>query len=260
MCQERPLGLAHQLGMVGMAIVLGISLLLTAAHASSVRSDHPRIWLTPERLATLQARVAANTIEWQQVKQTADRYLDPGTTIPSSGASWYPLNFAIVYLMTGDTRYSDRAIQVIKDISIPYADGAITNTVGLHIASNGMVPTAVIYDWCYGRLSADDRSLLRQKMTYWVDYAAAHDWLGYPGHNYYFDWIRSEGISGLSLYGDDTKASGYLDDARSRYANDIVPYLNTYGAGGYWEEGPRLRRVPRLLADLHRRSEDGQRG
>jgi len=208
-----------------------------AAGEVKVRKDHPRIWVTPEKLAELKARAAANTPEWQELKQVVDRYLDPKSALPE-GDYAFVANFGLVYLVTGDVKYSDRSIQVMKENAVRIADDRVTPTrCDIHTGSRGIVFTAVGYDWNYGRLTPQDRAFFVEKMNGWTDIALKKGWLGFPAHNYYYDFLISEALVGLATAHENDKAPDYLADARRRFETTTLPLLASYGKGGYWGEG-----------------------
>src|SRR4029453_11541068 len=67
------------------AILLGFALITTARHTNAApeiavrdrvtAEKHPRIWLTPNVLSTLRAKVASDDPDWLRVKTDADRLL-----------------------------------------------------------------------------------------------------------------------------------------------------------------------------------------
>ncbi|MCC7478722.1 hypothetical protein IT575_09735 [bacterium] len=101
----------------------------------------PRLWLTPERLAGLEAARDANTPEWQRFSNEADGYLND--------EFWGDLiNFTIpftllYYKMTGDEQYAARSMELMDQFPL---DEWEISCCPYHNQIHNM---ALGYDWLY---------------------------------------------------------------------------------------------------------------
>ena len=92
------------------------------------------------------------------------------------------------------------------------------------------------YDWCYGMMSAGDRTTLEASVDRWVDHWRTQSWGGVPMHenNYYWGYLRNEIEWGMVRYDASlTFASTQLDDAFNvRLAKDFYPATGVIGGVG----------------------------
>ena len=175
---------------------------------------HPRIFLTPDKLLTLKAQAVANNARWTQVLSEADA--DDGE-MPAK---------ALAFQITGQAAYGDQAI---------------TAALAL-IADPNDYPTkageiALIYDWCYSRLSPAQRTTFIDYFNTWGDdNPKTEDFAGWgnywPRHGY------SYALVGLASYGDNPRGQEWLDEYRHRrFAENDLSLLTRIAAGGAWPEG-----------------------
>src|SRR5438552_3483258 len=92
---------------LGLLLLTGQSSPPRSASPPKVREGHPRIWLTPALLTNLRAQAASNSPRWQSLKRVCDRYPTPDW---SAGI----MNYALVYQVTGDPTYADKAIALMQ--------------------------------------------------------------------------------------------------------------------------------------------------
>lgn len=201
----------------------------------TVRTDRPRLWLTPDTLAALKARAVPTNPRWQALLDIANR---PGAGWDDAGIAGY----ALTYLMTGDPQYAAKAWTLMSQ-SMQAGLGQVSADSGYPCRSY-LPASAILYDWCHDALTDAQRSALQK------DIEACADWV-YPrtnpsraggwaidsvGNNYHagfqYTWL-----SGLALSGDSPKAQGYIDEALRRWNSMVLPYLNATAAGGALFEG-----------------------
>jgi len=183
----------------------------------SIPSSHPRIYLTPAKLAALQARALPSNPRWTQLKAEADKSADQYNMQAK----------ALVGQITGITSYCDEAIGVAMDmIADPYEWSTKAGDI------------ALVFDWCYNRLSS-------QQITQFVGYFNAllddiSNGQDAPGWgNYWPRWCYSSALIGLASYGDNPRAQEWLDDYRHRrYRDNDLSLLGHIADGGAWPEGP----------------------
>ena len=135
-----------------LAVVLASFGTKEPARAYTVRTEHPRIWLTPTVLAHLRAQAAANSPRWLALKHVCD-----SSSTPTWDVGIY--NYALAYQISSDPSYADRAIALMQ-LSVNDGMRAITGDSGYQ-ARNLLPGMAVGYDWCYPRLTPPQRTQFR---------------------------------------------------------------------------------------------------
>jgi hypothetical protein len=225
--------------MAGLALLFAPWCLPCQGAEYTVRSEHPRIWLTPSLLTRLRSQAAAGSPRWLALKQLCDGWL----SYPKPYGDW-ELNYSLAYLISGDVRYADRAI-ALAQAKIDMGMAAL-NQAGTHGYDVRYVlpDVAITYDWCYDRLTPAQRAAFRVQLEAWSDWvwpetnpSRATGWSVHnPGDNFYHGFMMTW-VVGLALYGDSPKAQGYIDVARTHWLTEARPYLEKYGAGGYFLEG-----------------------
>ena len=179
----------------------------------SIPTSHPRIYLTPEKLATLRARATPDNVRWTQLVAEADH--DPTRM----------LHNALVGVVADDPSYRVRAIDAALDRIAAGADWA--TAVG---------KLALVFDWCYDQLTPAERDTF---VTFFNDSADSPDFGGVPGWgNYWPRYSFSVAAMALATLGDNPRAEQWLDHFRyDRFRDHHVPALNKIAAGGGWPEG-----------------------
>ncbi len=196
-----------------------------------VRNDRPRIWVNSDTLPALKARAV----------QSNPRYMDWINMVDSHMLGSWDIgvsNYSLAYLITGSVPYADAALALL-DLWSADPIGAISGDSGYQcrVVLPGM---AVGFDYCYAHLTA------AQKTRYISAMEAMADWVwsrpgawgtDNPGNNYFQGFMMGVWLVGLALSGDSVKATGYLAISEQKYAQMVLPYLSTLGAGGVWLEG-----------------------
>jgi hypothetical protein len=210
-----------------------------AAHAAlpPVRAEHPRLWLHGDKLVRLRLAVAANSARWQSLKRACD-----GSFGSSSPYEVSVPNFALVYQLTGNPAYARKAIALMQGM-VDKSLAAITYDSGYGVRT--VLPAmAMGYDWCYDQMTPAQRTTFRRQMETWADWvwpetnpARATAWgVRLIGNNYYHGFMTTW-LVGLALHGESPKAAGYIENALRRWHEEVRPYLDRYGEGGYLLEG-----------------------
>jgi hypothetical protein len=179
-----------------------------------IPAGHPRLHLTPAKLTALQARAVPANPRWAQLKARAD---SPNTEIQGK---------ALVGLISGQATYCDQAITAALAQAASASDWA---TKGGDIA--------LVYDWCYARLSESQRNTLVAFFNQWGD--AVPKTNDSPGWgNYWPRYAYSYALMGLASYGENPRAGEWLDEFRyRRYRDSDLPLIERIAAGGGWPEG-----------------------
>ena len=230
------------------AVVLALAVPATAARADPVISTHPRLLLTAAENSRLLAKKNANDVSWQALKASADtlatysiypykfatRTTEPAGTIfyDYQGEGWYAatLPLAFAYRMTGDTRYSNKLIELTQEMIRAQSDPDNNPPNGLqpiqadsYYASRGVASTlAFIYDYCYDQLSSSLKQQMVALMNNYYDDVSVN---GYQAQtysnaadgNYFGGHLYGVALMGYASFGDNPRAQEMIDWARVRF-------------------------------------------
>ena len=176
----------------------------------SISNDHPRIYLTPTKLADLQARALPSNARWTQLKDVADNDADA------------MLQKALVSQVLNDASYCTDALALAQDKVD--ADEDCSSCPG---------DIALVFDWCYGQMSQAQKDDFIAYFNHRGDNPSYGDdpgWGNYwPRHGY------SYALMGLATYGDNARAKEWLDVYR--YEHTGLDLLDRIAPGGGWPEG-----------------------
>lgn len=239
-------------------------LMLTVRDASGLRNvdqvtveltqalpAHPRVWLTPERLSGLRQRAGGGDASWTRLQGALDAHMGDGyEDLGYAQNNWmiqYALGYQVLQLSNPSQAqaYAGKAIElaqyVLDNVPPIYEDSWLyfgDRAAGL----------AIVYDWCYDRLSPTQRGDLIDQMNAWVAeafampptilpdayYMAEHR----PGNNRYYAHFYGRAIVGLATLGENEPlAQQYMDAVKQQSRYEILPFRLRYGAGGGWSEG-----------------------
>ncbi len=186
----------------------------------TIPAGHPRLWLTPDRLAQAKTWYAAH----------------PFTPSPSD-----PLQSAFAYQLTGKAAYAQNAVTQLMNFTI--SSGELSGVASDNYRWADWVP--VVYDWCYDQMTPSQRSTFQARYDNYTTTEMGKDWggPGMPSNNYYWGVWRNELSWGIATWGDDPNAQSYLDDALvTRWRDDFLPWAAGPGAGGVPQEGTQYGR------------------
>lgn len=196
-----------------------------------IPANHPRIYLTPAKLAILQARAVPANPRWTALLDEAN---DPGGDMHAK---------ALVGILTGQADYCDLAI-----------DAALQTASDPGNWSSKAGDIALVYDWCHHRLTTAQRATFIDYFTAW----GAAEMTDPNGTdipcwgNYWPRWGYSFALAGLAAYGDTPNAAVWLDEYRHRrFRDNDVSLLDRIAAGGAWPEGmvyDWIANCPRVMA------------
>ena len=124
----------------------------------------------------------------------------------------------------------------------------------------------MVYDWCRGQMTADQR-------TRWMNYGnqavwnvwnynsakwggKSFPWTGWsvdnPSNNYYYSFLRATMLLALATYGENSQAPAWIDKFRTeKIANQLVPTFNRDLVGGGSREGTGYGTAMKGLFDLY---------
>ncbi|NIM19915.1 MAG: hypothetical protein GTO51_06675 [Candidatus Latescibacteria bacterium] len=224
-----------------------------------VKQQHPRIWLTPELKAKLVDRLNRNTPNAQELTSWCDQHINDGLSeyITSRATNLLrAINYALLYQITGDTRYAERAVQIIEyAFANPYTGYTIDSWVSFdnYYNSRYLVPAvAIVLDWCYDYMTSQRRTVFIDQLDTWASMivnAEPWSWRD-PSNNYFYGHMWGLLTTGYAIYGHHPNADNYLHEARDvmlpegiKYASGEQvqwPTFDNYigrAKGGMWNEG-----------------------
>lgn len=224
------------------------------ASSTIAAMPHPRIYLTPSRLAAIRARTSGEPAR-QRYEAALQRFLDalaqiPDVTSPQFESAIYdPESYIPLLALTYQLRRNDdpatamraagAAHTLVMRIANGYDTGArdFARDTGYDIRY-GLRNLMLAYDWMYDQFSSLERALIVKTATRWVDWY--HDTPGYaeswPMENYYAGYIQGIALTAVATAGDNNDADRILTLLRSKLGNEM-PVMNQRLAGGDWAEG-----------------------
>ena len=217
----------------------------TPARATDRSASHPRIWLTPATKGRLLARKRSGDPSWLKLKARADtlarysiypytdanRSNEPDNTIfyDYQGSGWYDatMPLALAYQMTGDTKYSDKLLQLADEMIAAQTRSENQPPHGVPpLRPDNYYPTrylgpviAIIYDWCYDRLGDTRRATMVNLMNAYFDdmRANAYQVNDHADGNYFSGHLLAAAWMGYASAGDNPRAQEMIDYARMRF-------------------------------------------
>lgn len=179
--------------------------------AYSPDGSRPRLWLTSERLSELNAARLADTPQWRSFQHECQSLLGED---PWDGVQTGVAYMALMYRLTGDTQYANRAFDFMDRAEDD------SSACAYDVAHTAHEYLALGYDWLYDLISANAtrKANYIQKMTnlsadIWENYNDS----GTGGSSQDTDAIIVSGsqhlMLGCALYGDTAAAADMLDRA-----------------------------------------------
>jgi hypothetical protein len=226
---------------------------------AAVREERPRIWLTPEFKTTLIARLGRNTESGIVLRTWCDTHMgeDLSTYITDrAGEMGRAINYALMYQLTGNTAYANRAVEIIEyAFANPYAGYTIDTWIEFNsfYTSRYLVPpVAIVLDWCFDAMTPTQRTTFAAQLDRWANrIMTADQWAWHdPSNNFYYGYMWALLSSGYALYGLNANAQQYIDYARDTMLDQAIKFTKNeqiiwerYGTtvgrakGGMWNEG-----------------------
>ncbi len=204
---------------------------------------HPRLLVTDEiieRINEYKDNDPYMKAAYDSVKKQADAFLTEEETDPvkkSGTGSVTSVNrnhledvvetCGIMYLLTKDTKYSDRVWLAVKNIIDNAKTSWVSSSNGTHLDAahivNGM---ALAYDWCYDRLNDDQKREIRNSVMQYGLYPAGlmrngGSYLGYA--NNVVAAVSKGYMSACLAFGDEP---GY-ENFSNEFINNIIKFMPT---------------------------------
>ncbi len=236
----------------------------------TVEQAHPRLILDASTLATLRARAAANTPQWQALKAACDSLIGGTVNYPTQnaypnlpnlgsgyqGESYLPalLNEAMCYQVlvssnpTAAAPYGAKAVDILMKMSTPYTTGS-GNLGENPLVDDGYairfygVGFGLGYDWLYNLLTPTQRQQVYTTANAWLTAfedpnGAANFEYAQPQSNYYAGYFHAKAVIALATQGDNSQASAEWNDwLNNQFYARVQPYYQKHLLGGGWPEG-----------------------
>jgi len=259
------------------AFLFALLLLLPFAASAQSLAPHPRLLLDAPTLATLHARMAANTPQWQRLKSYCDSFIGGHVSLPDGnaypdppdvgqgyqGSSYWSALLAqgLCYQTklasdpAGAAPYGAKAREILLAMSTPYTGAAshgqnpcTDDGYGTRFFGVGM---GIGYDWAFPVLSAADRQQVYTTANAWLASFANPDGCSgfeyvHPQSNYFAGYFHADTAIALATYDEnpnapalwaDWQAAQFETAASSPPHVGVRPYYAAHLAGGGWPEG-----------------------
>ncbi len=244
--------LAARSGLAVLTLVCALD--RTTLRADPVIAAHPRLLLSASEKNRLIAKKNAGDPTWQTLKARADtlatysinpfkyaaRNDAPAGTIfyTYQGEGWYDaaLPLAFAYQMTGDTRYSNKLIELAQEMIRAQGDPDNNPPAGLgpirpdnyYPSRNLMSVLAFIYDYCYDQLSTTLKSQMVALMNDYYDDVSvsgyqAQDYSYASDGNFFGGHLYGVALMGYASFGDNPRAQEMIEWARVRFDGKSAP-------------------------------------
>ncbi|MFW6257090.1 MAG: hypothetical protein ACOC2O_03000 [Bacillota bacterium] len=218
------------------------------------KGEHPRLYLTGERIDQLQELIEVPETHhyeaFQMMKDRVDQN-DPdvytGHPAKNYRRSWLAREAALMYQLTEKDKYAEIAFDTLKAMyedpdkekNLPDND----DVQGLARAMTG-IGFAITYDWTYEAWSEKQREFVRDKiidgLNMWFNFSHPNVEVDHKGSNWVAVCRGAELIMNLAVKGD-----GVYDDSRQmrkerveKVIDDLNTHLETaYSKQGWTQEG-----------------------
>lgn len=211
-------------------------------------APHPRLLLDSPNLARVRAADSSRLRSWCDGRLNGkvnsynqNQYPDA----PDIGAGYQGeqyvmavLNFALMYQVSGEATYGDKAVAIMLVMSDPDGMAAPSIDSGYIVRNYGLA-YGLGYDWCYDRMTAAQREQIYTSanafLAYWEQGKAFEP--NPTAGNYYAGYHCAKAMCALATYDENPAAAAQWADWRNNLFPAIVAYYATHMAGGGWPEG-----------------------
>ncbi len=209
---------------------------------------HPRILLTPTRLASLKKLDAAGNPALARLGKRCDEAA--AKSIESGYEAWdwsnAALSCALSWRITGNDARATTALkylQALLDDRLKIGDAkggleVVRHDSGYPIRTFGLA-TAIAYDWLHGApgMTPELKKSALDHLSAWIAWFKEK---GYqkdkPIANYYAGYFGTVGMAGIAFEGEDPRGAELRKTAQAMWKRGVVPEM-TKVEGGQWPEG-----------------------
>lgn len=224
---------------------------------------HPRIALTPERIARLKKLAKTKAPSWIALERTCN---EAGSKkIPSGYEAWdwslAALSCAMVHRTTGDQgagRTGVTYLTALFDDKLKVGDGEGGDTVirhdsGYPIRTRGFLG-AVACDWLHDApgMTPELRKRALDRLVAWVDWYGREGYMrDKPIANYYAGYFGAVAMAGAAFEGDDPRGAELRKRAQRMFVREITPAFQQRLEGGQWPESWQYGAGPAVTLALY---------
>ena len=232
---------------LGIALCVGLS---CGASSADGLKPHPRLLVDDARFAQVRESVRSSVVASKalaQVLEIADKHLADakpveyvlnGKRLDTAGAlqeAVWPLAFA--WRWTGERKYARAAVDLALYACREWPDFHPSHFLDLAIAGTGV---AIVYDWCYGAMSDEERTLIAKALDERALRPALDRSAPWRGcFNRVSNW--NQVCNGGVLMCAAAVREAYPEDAeavRQQAVKGLPVALSVYAPDGCWPEGP----------------------
>ncbi|MFO7957053.1 MAG: heparinase II/III family protein [Candidatus Brocadiia bacterium] len=194
-----------------------------ACGASGAASGHPYLFFSRDDVPALRARMQEEPFRtrWAQTLEYADSCLERGTPSPdrvrrnSRNSLGVAGTTAFAYVVTGERRYGERAIEELEALlAAPAWNDPRPGNQGTDLSVAELsVAGALVYDWCYDLMAPEQRRRVSAALVekglepYFTSLTEPHDWwVNNPVTNWTGVCNGGGGLLGLALYRESPRA------------------------------------------------------
>lgn len=178
---------------------------VAAMDATTISLTHPRLFITPDNRQALRGRMAGPLKSAFDLLIASDHVKIKNTL---EGIRDHIYKEAFIYQMTDDDRYAQNTIAAMYKVA-QWDNAYYAAGTGRH--ATAMEALAIGFDWVYDRLSQDQKSYFIDLINSLQDKNIS-DIMATPDyHNYGTAAWVGMAISGLATYGENARASEYLN-------------------------------------------------
>jgi hypothetical protein len=214
---------------------------------------HPRILLTPERVAKLEALAHTQHPSWAAVQKNCGETVSGELESGYEGEDWAnaALDLALCARFAKGADYGAAATKYLlaliddkekvgdKHGGLP----AVEANDGYSIRNRGFL-AAIAFDWLFDTLPPEVRKHAADRFdafcTWYAKDGYKHD---DPIANHYMSYFGACAMGGVALEGEDPRGSAMRKRARAMWSGEIVPAYKRLG-GGDFPEGWQYARIP----------------
>jgi len=250
-----PAAKAPTVDSTGGPIAVGRSPVTASAKEAPTDMNHPRLFFSPQDMEVIRARCAGSMRpQYDVLVAYADAHLSDAP--PALEGDYETkglqiedpyltniLDFSFLYVVNGEAKYGDAArrwavaLASMKGWSGKPSEHDKEVDRGLY-EGFGLTGLAAAYDWLYSDFTADERAIIRDRMTHLAEgiYRATSggEWwsFGYLHHDHWIP-VGGMGLAAMALVDEVPDAQKWADKANSEFGEAF----NRLGDDGAWHEG-----------------------
>lgn len=175
-----------------------------------IKQDHPRFWLTPERIKVLQGKAQAKTYDFQVFQACVDTYYFDSYSpqIPTCWGNGKLPALALLWQTTREKKYLDQAKKILLEVARTHFHSKMTSNTMRHCG----VWYPLAFDWLYNDLTEEERKECVEELELGLK-AIKPGTIGlrwYDGDQMTGEWSAAV-LSAVAIYGHKDTAKGWLE-------------------------------------------------